>query len=54
MVDVGLKGWDSWSSRLELEAKVDMKRLALDEGMHKNKPELFSRRGKKNSKSCMR
>ena len=46
-VAVGKRGgWDSWSSRLELEAKVDTKRLALEEGLHEDEPELFFRGGK--------
>ena len=36
-MDVGQRGgWESWSSRLELEAKVDAKRLALVEGVHED------------------
>ena len=47
MVDVGYReGRKSWSSRLELEAKVDAKRLALEEGMHEDEPELVFRGGK--------
>jgi len=39
MVDVGWRGaWKSWSSRLELEAMVDAKRLALEEGAHEDEP----------------
>ena len=42
MVDVEWRGgWDSWSSRLELEAKVDTKRLALEEGVHEDEPGVF-------------
>ena len=44
-------GRDSWSSRLELEAKVDAKRLALEEGVHEDEPELFLDVEKKNCKS---
>ena len=47
MVDVGKRGaWKSWSSRFELEAKVDAKRLALEKGVHEDEPELFFRGGK--------
>ena len=35
-----------WSSRLELEAKVDAKRLALEEGVNEDEPELLFRGGK--------
>ena len=34
-------GWTPWSSRLELEANTDAKRLALDEGVVEEEPELF-------------
>ena len=34
---------------MELEAKVDVKRLALEEGVHDNEPELFFRGGKEES-----
>jgi len=34
---------------VELEAKVDVKRLALEEGVHDNEPELFFRGGKEES-----
>ena len=34
------------SSTLKLEAKVDAKRLALEEGVHEDYPELFFRCGK--------
>ena len=48
MVDVGKRGaWKSWSSRLKLEAKVDAKRLVLEEGVHEDEPELLFRGGKK-------
>ena len=36
----------SWSSRLELEAKVDVKRLALEEGVDEDEPEFFFGDGK--------
>ena len=34
-------GWNPWSFRLELEAKTDSKRLALDEGVVEEDSELF-------------
>ena len=47
MVDVGYKGgWDPWSSTLELEATDDAKRLALEEGVQEDQPELILRGGK--------
>ena len=39
-------GWTPLSSRLELEAKTDAKRLALDEGMVEEVPELSLSGGK--------
>ena len=39
-------GWTPWSSRLELEAKTDAKRLALDEGVVEEESELFFTGGK--------
>ena len=39
-------GWNPWSFRLELEAKIDAKRLALDEGVVEEDPELFLVEGK--------
>jgi len=35
---------------LELEAKVDVKRLALEEGVHENEPELSLEVEKRNGK----
>ena len=47
IVEEGWKrGWDSSSSRLELQAKISAKRLALDEGVHEEEPGLFFRSGK--------
>ena len=47
MVDVRKKGgWDLRSSTLELEAKVDAKRLALEERVQEDDPELFFRSGR--------
>ena len=40
-----------WSSRSELEAKVDVKRLDLEEGVHESDPDLFLDVEKKNGKS---
>jgi len=48
------RAWNSWSSRLELEAKVNAKRLALEEGVHENEPELSLEVEKRNGKSCLR
>ena len=39
-------GWNPWSFMLELEAKTDVKRLALDEGMVEGESELFFSGGK--------
>ena len=39
-------GWDPWSFWLELEAKTDAKRLALDEGVVEEESELFFSGGK--------
>ena len=39
-------GWNPWSFRLELEAKTDAKRLALDEGVVDEESELFFSGGK--------
>ena len=39
-------GWSPWLSRLELEAKIDAKRLALDEGVVEEESELFFNGGK--------
>ena len=39
-------GWNPWSSRLELEAKTDAKRLALDEGEVDEESELYFSGGK--------
>ena len=39
-------GWNPWSFRLELEAKTDTKRLALDEGVVEEESELFFSGGK--------
>ena len=36
-----LCGWTPWSFRLELEAKTDAKRLALDEGVVGEESDLF-------------
>ena len=33
-------GWNPWSSRLELEANTDAKRLTLDEGVVEQESEL--------------
>ena len=47
MVNVRQRGgWDSWPSKLEFEAKVDTRRLAFEEGVHEDEPELFFRGGK--------
>jgi len=44
MVDGGWrKAWRYWSSTLELEANIDVKRLALEEEVHEGEPELFFR-----------
>ena len=37
-----------------MEAKVDAKRLALEEGVHEDEPELFLEVEKKNGKSFVR
>ena len=34
-------GWNPWSSRLELEATTDAKKLPLDEGVVEEESELF-------------
>ena len=34
-------GWTPWSSRLELEAKTDAKRLTVDEGAVEEESELY-------------
>ena len=34
-------GWNPWSFMLELEAKTDAKRLALDEGVVEEESEFF-------------
>ena len=39
-------GWSPWSFRLELEAKIDAKRLALAEGVVEEESELFFSGGK--------
>ena len=39
---------------MELEAKIDAKGLALDEGVHEEEPELFFRSEKKSKKSFVR
>ena len=39
-------GWSPWPSRLELEAKTDAKRLALDNGVVEEESELFFSGGK--------
>ena len=44
-------GWTTWSFRLELEAKADAKRLALDEGVVEEESELFLVEGKMIGKS---
>ena len=51
MVDTGLRGdLESWSSRLELKAKIDRKMLTLDERVYIDEPELFLEVEKKNQK----
>ena len=44
-------GWNPWSFRLELEAKTEAKRLALDEGVVEGESELFLVEGKMIGKS---
>jgi len=39
---------------LELEAKVDAKRLALEEEVHEDEPDLFLEVAKKNGKSFVK
>ena len=39
---------------MELKAKVDATRLALEEGVHEDEPELFLEVEKKNGKSFVR
>ena len=39
---------------MELEAKVDAKRLALEEGVHEDEPELLFRGGKEERQSFVR
>ena len=41
-----LCGWSPWSFRLELEAKTNVKGLALDEGVVEEESELFFGGGK--------
>ena len=52
MVDEGLEGgWDPFS--LTFEAKVDVKRVALEEVVHENEPEfLFRGRKEEWQKFC--